>query len=194
MASPPPGILVLKLFIHSSLPRPCFAQSVCLHWPVFVFMSVYLPPPAFLLASTTTGQVPGVTSLCQAGVSSEKLRGCRASYSGCGNYLSLGFSLVEQAAWGAFPLPGMSDRACWSNEKQKPPPNTSPFTEKKRASKGGGRDKEPGFGRAAKGRLASGRPVHTHLTPAHIDTGRAVNYGVENSLQPLRPSIGRSSH
>lgn len=82
----------------------------------------------------------------------------------------------------------------WSGEAKANPP-TSPFTEKKKASKGGGRDKEAGFGRAAKGRLAGGRPVHTLLTPAHIDTGRAVYYGVEfgleNSLQPPRPSIGR---
>lgn len=74
-------------------------------------------------------------------------------------------------------------------------PPTSPFTEKKKASKGGGRDKATGFGRAAKGRLAHGKPVHTRLTRAHIDTGRAlycgVELGLENRLQPPRPSIGR---
>lgn len=52
-----------------------------------------------------------------------------------------------------------------------------------------------GFGRAAKGRLVGRRPVHTHLTRAHIDTGKElydrVELGLGNSLQPPTPSIGR---
>lgn len=80
MASPRPGIFVLKLHMHSSLPRPCFAKSVCLHWPASVFMSVH-PLSSCLSASSPhptphagcpTGQVPGAIILFQAGVSSEK--------------------------------------------------------------------------------------------------------------------------
>lgn len=130
MASPQPGIFVLNLYI----PRPCFAKSVCIALPESVFMSVHpLSSCPSASSCSSTGQAPGVTVLYQAGVSSEKLRGCRAPDSGCDNYLSLGFSLVEQAAWGGFPLLGMSDRACWSEvEKQKPTLSLHPSLRRKR--------------------------------------------------------------
>lgn len=117
-------------------PQALFCQ-VCVS--ALACICVYVRPSSplqLLLASTTTGQVPGVTILCQAGVSSEKQRGCRAPYSGCGNYLSLGFSLMEQAAWGTFPLLGPSDRACWSGvEKQKPTLPLHPSLRRKRQAR-----------------------------------------------------------
>lgn len=131
-ASPPPGSL-FSISISTVLSPGLVLPSLCvLHWPVF--MSVH-PLSSCLFSSSRppTGQVPGVTVLYQAGVSSEKLRGCRAPDSGCGNYLSLGSLLVEQAAWGGFPLLGTSDRACWSEvEKQKPTLSLHPSLRRKR--------------------------------------------------------------
>lgn len=68
---------------------------------------------------------------------------------------------------------GLPDRACGSGvEKQKPPaPQTHTHTlhpSLRRARQA--RDGDKGFGRAAKGRLAGGRPAHTHLTHAHTET------------------------
>lgn len=133
---PPPWLLphLESLFSITISPGLVLPSLCVLHWPESVFMSVH-PLSSCPSASScpSTGQAPGVTVLYQAGVSSEKLRGCRALDSGCDNYLSLGFSMVEQAAWGGFPLLGTSDRACWSEvEKQKSTLSLHPSLRRKR--------------------------------------------------------------
>lgn len=192
VASPRPGIFVLKLHMHSSLPRPCFAKSVCLHWSASVFMSVH-PLSSCLSASSPHPTPPAAPQgRYQEPSSCSKLEFPQRSHIQWLWQLSFsGFLAGGAGCLGRVSSSGLSDRACWNGvEKQKPTLPLHPSLRRKRQAREGA-----GFGRAAKGRLAGGRPAHTHLTHAHTARGRALycglELGLENSPQPPRTSIGR---
>lgn len=171
------------------LPSLC----VCIGLRLCLCLSI-LSPPAFLLAPPTPPHtLAAPQGRYQEPSSCSKLEFPQRSHIQWLWQLSFsGFLAGGAGCLGRVSSSGLSDRACWNGvEKQKPTLPLHPSLRRKRQAREGA-----GFGRAAKqGRLAGGRPAHTHLTHAHTARGRALycglELGLENSLQPPRPSIGR---
>lgn len=162
-------------------PRPCLAKSVCLHWPVSVFRmcpsSVLLsfcklfPYRARYQESLPCTKPEFPQRSLEVAVPLQQL--WQLSFSK--------FPPGGAGAWEGFLFWGSLIGLEWSKDTNTKSP-TSPVTEKKKASKGGGRDKVAGLGRcllleSSKGGLGGGRPFHTHLTCAHIEQVRCCNMG-----------------